>query len=133
MAALHAAAFTDTRPWHAAEFTDLCASPYVRAFTEPQGFALTRTIAGESELLTLAVHPSYQRRGLARRLVHDWLEAATALADTAFLEVAADNAAARALYAQMGFTQTATRPGYYARGGAGAVDAYILSRSLIGQ
>jgi ribosomal-protein-alanine N-acetyltransferase len=44
---------------------------------------------------------------------------------SAVLEVAADNAAARALYARAGFVAVGHRPRYYRRGGA-AVDALIL-------
>lgn len=133
MATLYAAAFRGSRPWRAQEFRDLCASPHVQAFTRPYGFALTRSIAGESELLTLAVHPDHHRTGIARALLRDWLETVAPLADTAFLEVAADNSPARALYAQLGFTQTATRRGYYARQGGAAVDAFILTRAFVGR
>ena len=96
LAALHAAAFTQDRPWQEAEFASLLDSPFMQLFTRPGGFALTRTIAGESELLTLAVDPARQRQGLGRALLHDWLAALPADCDSAFLEVAADNLPARA-------------------------------------
>ncbi|UWR30867.1 GNAT family N-acetyltransferase [Sulfitobacter sp. W002] len=130
LAALHAAAFTQDRPWQEAEFTSLLDSPFVELFTRPGGFALTRTIAGESELLTLAVAPARQRQGLGRALLRDWLAALPADCDSAFLEVAADNLPARALYADEGFAQIAIRRAYYARKDAAAVDACILRRML---
>jgi ribosomal-protein-alanine N-acetyltransferase len=43
-----------------------------------------------------------------------------------FLEVAAQNTAARALYAALGFTETGRRPAYYEDGG----DALILALAL---
>lgn len=128
--ALHAAAFTRDRPWSAAEFASLLDSPFVALFTRPQGFALTRSLAGESELLTLAVAPAAQRRGLGRGLMQDWLGALPKGTESAFLEVAADNAPALALYEKLGFVQVALRRGYYARTGGAAVDALILRRDL---
>jgi ribosomal-protein-alanine N-acetyltransferase len=130
LAALHAAAFTQDRPWQEAEFASLRDSPFVHLFTRPGSFALTRTIAGESELLTLAVDPSHQRQGLGRALLRDWLAALPADCDSAFLEVAADNHPARALYAGENFAQVATRRAYYARIDAPGVDACILRRDL---
>ncbi|UWR32719.1 GNAT family N-acetyltransferase [Sulfitobacter sp. W027] len=130
LAALHAAAFTQDRPWQEAEFASLLDSPFVQLFTRPGGFALTRTIAGESELLTLAVAPAHQRQGLGRALLRDWLAALPVDCDSAFLEVAADNYPARALYVDEGFAQIAIRRAYYARKDAVAVDACILQRRL---
>ena len=130
MAALHGAAFTDQRGWSDTEITTLLDSPFTAALTRPAGFALIRTLAGESELLTLAVDPRARRQGIARSIMQEWLERITPLAQTAFLEVAADNHAARALYAGFGFTHSATRTGYYARKDAQAVDALVLHRDL---
>lgn len=130
MSALHGRAFTDARGWSPAEFADLLSSPYVKAHVAPGGFALTRTLAGESELLTLAVDPDHQRRGIARQLLQTWLQGLHGNAQVAFLEVAADNQAACALYAQAGFVQIACRTGYYTHKDRPAVDALILQRRL---
>ncbi len=132
LADLHAAAFVQGRPWRAAEFEALLASRAVTLLTRPAGFALVRTVAGEAELLTLAVDPARQRQGIARKLMRDWF--ARTEADFAFLEVAADNLPARALYSGFGFCKVGRRPGYYARPDAPAVDALVLRRALtIGQ
>ena len=64
MADVHAAAFTTPRPWSEAEIADLLASPLCFALTEPGGFLLGRVVAGEAELLTIAVAPDARRRGL---------------------------------------------------------------------
>jgi ribosomal-protein-alanine N-acetyltransferase len=128
MAALHAAAFTRPRPWSEAEFAALLAAPGVFACTRAQGFALGRAIADEAELLTLAVHPEARRRGLGRALVAAFEAGARrAGARAAFLEVAADNAAALALYAGAGWRPAGRRPGYYA-----GTDALVLCRALAG-
>jgi [ribosomal protein S18]-alanine N-acetyltransferase len=103
LARLHAACFTMPRPWGAAEFADLLASPLVFLVAEPAGFALGRAVADEAELLTLAVDPSARRQGSGRRLLTKFeAEAASRGATSAFLDVAAGNDAARALYLSAG-------------------------------
>ncbi len=130
MADIHAAAFRETRSWTAGEFRDLLAQPFTAAFTAPGGFALCRTLAGETELLTIAVAPEHQRRGIARALLNRWLDDAAQHADTAFLEVAADNDPARALYSALSFTINGRRRDYYRRVDEPAVDALLMSRAL---
>ena len=51
-------------------------------------------------------------------------------AESMFLEVAEDNAAALALYAKAGFTEAGRRRGYYRRSGGTAVDARVLRLDL---
>ncbi len=91
LAALHQAAFTIDRPWSAPEFTELLDNSFTSLISHPHGFALIRTLAGETELLTLAVDPAHQRQGIAQRLLTQWLKDAQSRAERAFLEVAADN------------------------------------------
>lgn len=135
LAALHAAAFGGMghgpRPWTAAEFAALLSAHGTLLVALPGGFALGRAAAGEAELLTLAVAPARRRQGLGRRLLAGFEAAARAAgAAEAFLEVAEDNAAARALYAAAGWRPAGRRRGYYrAASGAGA-DALILRKAL---
>ena len=128
LASLHRVAFTQERPWAASEFADLLTNPHVEIVTHPHGFAMTCTVAGESELLTLAVNPAHQRKGIGRALVTQWLSASAAR--EAFLEVAADNTAACALYISMGFAEAGRRPSYYARKNAAAADAIVMRLAL---
>ena len=131
MAETHAAAFAPSRPWRREEFSDLLATPGCFAVGDAACFALVRVIAGEAELLTIATDPAYRRQGLARDRMAAWMDAAvTRGATRAFLEVAADNPAARALYRATGFTDTGKRPGYYSRPGLPAIDAVVMSRDL---
>lgn len=93
--------------------------------------ALARCAADEAELLTIGVAPAWRRHGLARELIAAVCdEARLQGARSLFLEVAEDNAAARALYADEHFTPVGRRPGYYARPGAAAVDALTMRRDL---
>lgn len=127
---IHGVAFVHERGWSAAEFEQMLAQPYIQHFSTVGGFALTRTLAGESELLTLAVAPEHQRRGIARTLLVQWLKYSSPLADTAFLDVAADNTAALALYDSLLFQRSNTRRAYYPRKSGKAVDAILMSRDL---
>lgn len=131
MAALHARCFTVPRPWGEFEIRDILATVHSFAVTEPGGFAIARVIAGEAELLTLAVLPEERRRGIGRRLLAKVIESARARgAGRLMLEVALDNSAANALYATAGFSQVARRGGYYHAPGHSATDALILSLPL---
>jgi ribosomal-protein-alanine N-acetyltransferase len=95
------------------------------------GFILGRALAGEAEILTLAVAPQARRAGLGRALVEALAGQASALgAKALFLEVAADNTAAIALYESAGFSGAGRRRAYYARPGGPRMDAMILRRSL---
>lgn len=97
----------------------------------PIGFILGRAIGGEAEILTLVVAPDRRRSGLGEALVEALVrEAAARGAEAVYLEVAEDNAAARALYRKAGFERAGFRRAYYARGGARPVDALVLRRAL---
>lgn len=114
LAALHARCFDRPRPWSASEFENLLASPSVFLLTDTHGFLLGRALAGEAELLTLAVAPDARRQGAGRRLTLRFAAAALARPSAeAFLEVAADNAAARRLYAGAGWVEAGVRRRYY--------------------
>ena len=134
LAAIHAASFERERAWSAREFAALLADPHVFAVNGPEsgtGFALGRAVAGEAELLTLAVAPHARRKGHGRALLARFEEAARLRgALEAFLEVAADNVGAVALYAGAGYGERGRRPGYYDRGDGARADALLLGRGL---
>ncbi|MDB6453867.1 GNAT family N-acetyltransferase [Falsirhodobacter sp. 20TX0035] len=121
LSAIHAASFTHPAPWSAHDLQSAAESPGVFLLREDQGFLIGRAIAGEAELLTLATHPDARRRGIGARLVVGFLVRAAETADTAFLEVAADNPGAIRLYTAHGFAEVARRPRYY-----GGVDALVM-------
>jgi ribosomal-protein-alanine N-acetyltransferase len=117
--------------WSVAGVSELLASPLGHAWvTEAaSGFVLTRWVADEAELLLIAVHASRRQQGLGRALYEAFERAARAAGiRVVHLEVAEDNAPARALYAQLGFALVGRRPKYY----AGRVDALLLSKELRG-
>ena len=129
LARLHEQAFS--MPWSAREFADLLSQPGVIAIAEPDGFVLIRIVLDEAEILTLAVIPAARRLGLGRRLVEEAAVAATkGGAARLFLEVAEDNAPARALYDRAGFSQIGRRKAYYAAADGSRTDAVVMSRDL---
>lgn len=135
LADLHDKAFD--RPWTALEFEDLLKSPGVFAVlgeagepAEAKGFILCRSIAGEAEILTIAVDPAARRRGWGAALVEVAAGvAAETGAEALFLEVAVDNTAAIALYQSTRFAKVGLRKGYYPHPD-GAKDAVVMRRAL---
>ena len=131
LAALHSAAFAPARGWSAAEFDSFLADPACLLVARPEGFALARVTLDEAELLTIATDPARRRQGVARGLLGALFGGLAGRgAETLFLEVAEDNAAARALYAGAGFAMAGRRRGYYPRRNGAAADALILRRAL---
>lgn len=78
------------------------------------GYVCFWVVFDEVRVMTLAVEPSARRQGIAGELVRFMLTFGRAHgAVRAILEVRASNLAARGLYEQMGFRQTAIRTKYY--------------------
>ncbi|MCB9688477.1 MAG: ribosomal protein S18-alanine N-acetyltransferase [Alphaproteobacteria bacterium] len=111
-------------PWSADALAGSLATPTCTAWLAgepPVGHAVATAVAGEGELLTLAVLPEARRRRIASALLEElvgWWRAQAV--ERAFLEVRADNHPALALYERTGWRRTGIRPRYY-RDGADAV------------
>lgn len=133
LAEIHGACFTTPRAWSASEIEGLLEMPGAFLIEAPQsaGFLLGRAIAGEAEILTLAIAPNARRKGLARTLLADFeTQACEREAQSAFLEVSAQNSAAIALYLGAGFCESGTRRNYYTAPDGSKIDALILSKPL---
>jgi len=78
------------------------------------GFAVMTFGDEHSHLVLLAVRPTHQRRGIARRMI-EWLLRTAVVAGIASIhvELRADNRPAYALYRDLGFAETLRVPGYY--------------------
>jgi len=135
--ALMAAAF-DPRfgeAWTRSQCLGVLAMPGVRLLLatvddEPAGFSLTRAIAGEAELLLLAVAPPFRRTGVGRALM-DAVVADCRIQDVTILhlEVRADNDALY-LYRATGFAKVGERRGYYRGRDGRQYDAHTYSLAL---
>lgn len=132
LADLHAQAFAgQSRSWSAAEFRDLLDRDHVFVVGDATAFAMGQAVAGEAELLTLATDPEVRRQGRGRACLRAFEDAAVSRgAERLFLEVAADNDAALALYLSEGFSDLARRVGYYTRSQGRPVDALVLEKRL---
>jgi ribosomal-protein-alanine N-acetyltransferase len=128
LAAIHADAFPEGERWSAEVMSAQLALPGgFGVLADEGGMLLARTAADEAEILTLAVAQASRRRGLARALVRAAMEMAASRGATAmFLEVAAHNEAARALYEGLGFVRVGLRRFYYPNG----ADALVLRAVL---
>ncbi|HEX8226137.1 MAG TPA: ribosomal protein S18-alanine N-acetyltransferase [Allosphingosinicella sp.] len=94
------------------------------------GFALARVVAGEAELLLLAVKRDGQRNGIGAKLLDRFaLIARNRGAERLHLEVRDGNHAIK-LYSNAGFSEVGRRKQYY-RGSDGQVyDALTLAKSV---
>jgi ribosomal-protein-alanine N-acetyltransferase len=128
--AIEQAAFTD--PWSLRDFHDCVASDVVfLVAAAPEGIAgyvVAQDAADEGEILNLAITPARMRGGIGRALVERALATLRERgARRVFLEVREGNAAARALYAGLGFEAVGRRPRYYRR----PVEDAIVLRAAI--
>jgi [ribosomal protein S18]-alanine N-acetyltransferase len=138
LAAIHGMAFAgQERHWSESEIIALLTDPIVAvhiAYGEQRtaiGFALCRTMADEAELLTLAVMPDARREGRGAALLAACEEGALASgAARLFLEVAAGNMAAGALYTRAGYRECGRRKGYYLRPDGSRDDAVVMAKQL---
>lgn len=131
MAALHALCFTTPRPWSETEIAELLSNRFCFAINAVSGFLLGRVVAGEAELLTIAVDPAARNQGIGTGLMQEFLtQAATRGADSVFLEVADFNTSAQRLYLASGFTETARRRGYYHAPDGTRSDAILMARAI---
>ncbi len=130
IAALHAASFQ--RGWGEDELRRLLLDRSVvahriavgRVFV---GFILSRLAAGEAEILSIAITPSWRGRGFARPLLDFHIRRLAGLGvRAAFLEVDEHNTPAAGLYRNAGFYEVGRRRGYYDSGAT----ALVLHRDL---
>jgi ribosomal-protein-alanine N-acetyltransferase len=133
LADVHASAFDD--PWSADEIRRFATAGGAWALVcddegAISGFVICRVIAGEAEILTLAVRSDRRRQGVGSALLAQAMGLAAGSANHMFLEVAADNDGAIALYDAAGFSTVGRRSGYYRRRAGGAVDALVMRRPL---
>ena len=137
LSVLHNESFA--RGWPDDAFTDLMASPGVFALLAAEkehlplaGFILMRAIAGEAELISIAVAQSSRHRGIASHLLKEAVVFLMAMGTKEiFLEVDTSNLPAQRLYTRFGFNVCGRRPNYYTTP-SGLRDALIMHLDLAG-
>lgn len=117
VAALERQCFSD--PWGTEEFREIENSRLDRGISawvdgRLAGYVILRMVAGEGEILRVAVEPSGRRQGIGRMLVAAARSAAEQEnGEKLFLEVRAGNQAAIGLYRSSGFSEYGIRKNYY--------------------
>ena len=117
VAALEAICFQD--PWSeksvASELTNPLSLWLVALDGERvAGYVGSQSVMGESDMMNVAVHPDYRRRGIAEKLCLALVDALKEKGNHCLtLEVRASNAPAKALYEKLGFAQVGLRKNYY--------------------
>ena len=92
------------------------------------GYIGSQTVPDESDMMNVAVHPDYRRRGIAEALVNTLCDALKERGSVSLtLEVRASNEPAKALYEKLGFEKVGRRPNYYRNP---KEDALILKKML---
>ena len=78
------------------------------------GYVGSQTVLGWTDMMNIAVHPDYRRRGIAESLVEKLVDALKAnQAENLTLEVRISNTPAISLYEKLGFAQVGLRKNYY--------------------
>lgn len=109
-------------PWSRASFVHELKNPHSCLTVAEQdgdviGYLCCWYIADEIQILDVAVHPEYRRKGIGEQLLHHALTAGRMRnALSANLEVRRSNVAAIALYEKFGFREVAVRRRYYRDG-----------------
>lgn len=78
------------------------------------GYVGSQTVIDTTDMMNIAVHPDFRRRGIAQMLVEQLVAKLKARQSLRLmLEVRSSNMGAQALYEKMGFTQVGLRKNYY--------------------
>ena len=90
------------------------------------GYVMTAYVLDEADILTIAVHPNYRRRGVADKLLVEIFEVLSKKGvNIIFLEVRRSNESAVKLYQKKGFKKISERKNYY-----GDEDALIFVKQM---
>ena len=78
------------------------------------GYIGSQTVIDETDMMNVAVHPDFRRKGIAEALVNALVEAMKSRGSRCLtLEVRASNEPAIMLYEKLGFSQIGRRKNYY--------------------
>ena len=78
------------------------------------GYVGSQTVLGWTDMMNIAVHPDYRRRGIGEGLILELVNQLKKAGNECLtLEVRASNHGAIALYEKLGFVEVGRRPRYY--------------------
>lgn len=98
--------------------------------SEVIGFVFFNLVLDEGSIHNIAIHPDYQRQGLASKLLNNAMQQMKDKSvERCFLDVRRSNIAAVAFYTGLGFQVEGERRDYY-RTSSGREDAVLMSKLL---
>ena len=121
-----------SQPWPENAFRVELANPAARCWVaeaeeQVAGALVFVRVLDEAELATIAIHPAFRRRGIARKLLKTAMDAAHAEGARIYhLEVRVGNTSAQKLYKSFGFEEVGRRPKYYRDNGE---DALLMTKN----
>lgn len=116
-------------PWRESQFLESVSKHHCLVLTleaEIIGYAVYTIVAGEAEILNIAIHPSDQGKGYGRQLLDHLMTIVSEQAERCFLEVRASNHSAIHLYQDVGFVEICLRRNYY-QTSSGPEDAIVMA------
>lgn len=126
---IHAESFP--KAWKEADIGELFQVPGTYAFVADEGFGILRVMAGEAELLTIAVKPYCRKKGVGNSLMGAMRRFLKEQGSRMFfLEVRESNYEACSLYRKLGFMEIARRRGYYTNMDGTVEDALIMRYAI---
>ena len=134
LARIHGESFSNSRKAFSSSFilSLIQNSRVVLVNREQKGFCLLRLSGKEAEIITIAIRPQFQGRGIGYSIL---LEAIHLIQKTEcekiFLEVDFTNAIAIRLYYKLGFQKCGLRKQYYKNSNGKTSDALIMEKVLI--
>ena len=78
------------------------------------GYVGSQTVIGETDMMNIAVHPAYRKKGIGTALINELIhELALRGSRSLMLEVRASNETAISVYMGLGFIEVGCRKNYY--------------------
>lgn len=94
------------------------------------GFALTRQVLDEEEILLIAVRPAHRGNGVGKDLLREVIESARARSVARIFLEMRDGNPAEHLYRGFGFEKIGHREGYYRGAVGGPIDAITFAKDI---
>lgn len=78
------------------------------------GYVGSQTVIGETDMMNIAVHPDYRKKGIGTALIVELIDALKARGShSLMLEVRSSNISAISVYKNLGFLEVGLRRNYY--------------------
>ena len=134
LARIHGESFSNSRKAFSSSFilSLIQNSRVVLVYREQKGFCLLRLSGKEAEIITIAIRPQFQGKGIGYSILSEAIQLITKTeCEKIFLEVDFTNSIAIRLYSKLGFKKCGLRKQYYKNLNGKATDALIMKKDLI--